>query len=126
MKRIFSLLFLLAAAALAQPANVRTARAGPYEAATVSLPGFLVQAAGVTGPGGHPGVALLLSNQKDLKGPKTLWLFDPERHALERLAAGLHEEGNAVAGVDPHRHGPAPPPHTPGGVFAPPRRPARP
>lgn len=100
MKRFFPLLVLLAAAALAQPANVRTARAGPYEADTVSLPGFLVRAAGVTGPGGRPGVALLLSNQKDLKGPKTLWLFDPERRALERLAAGLHEEVNAVTGFD--------------------------
>ena len=101
MKRIFSLLLpLLATAALAQPANVRTARAGPYEAATVSLPGFLVGAAGVTGPGGRPGVALLLSNQKDLKGPKTLWLFDPERRTLERLAAGLHEEVNTVTGFD--------------------------
>jgi VCBS repeat protein len=93
-------LLLLAAPALAQPANVRTARAGPYEAATVSLPGFLVRAAGVTGPGGRPGVALLLANQKDLKGPKSLWLFDPERRTLERLAAGLHEEVNTVTGFD--------------------------
>ncbi|MFL6262781.1 MAG: FG-GAP repeat domain-containing protein [Thermoanaerobaculia bacterium] len=119
MKRIFPLLLLLAAAALAQPANVRTARAGPYESATVSLPGFLVQAAGVTGPGGHPGVALLLSNQKDLKGPKTLWLFDSERRALERLAAGLHEEVNAVAGFDLDGHGPGPIAGMPGVIFAP-------
>jgi hypothetical protein len=103
----------------AQPANVRTARAGPYEAATVSLPGFLVQAAGVTGPGGHPGVALLLSNQKDLKGPKTLWLFDPERRTLERLAAGLHEEVNAVAGFDLDGKGLTPVTSMPGVIFAP-------
>lgn len=120
MKRFFFLLALLSAAALAQPANIRIARAGPYEAATVSLPGFLVQAAGVTGPGGHPGVALLLSNQKDLKGPKTLWLFDPERHALERLAAGLHEEVNAVAGFDLEGNGSATPiTSMPGVIFAP-------
>ncbi|HEY4595861.1 MAG TPA: VCBS repeat-containing protein [Thermoanaerobaculia bacterium] len=118
MKKIFFL--LLSATALAQPPNVRTARAGPYEAATVSLPGFLVQAAGVTGPGGRPGVALLLANQKDLKGPKSLWLFDPERHALERLAAGLHEEVNAVAGFDLDGNGaPAPVVSMPGVIFAP-------
>ncbi len=105
MKRFFPLFVLLAAAALAQPSNTRIVRAGPYEAATVSLPGFLVQAAGVTGPNGHPGVALLVSNQKDLKGPKSLWLFDPERHALERLAAGLSEEVNAVAGFDLNGNG---------------------
>jgi len=117
-KKIFFLLF--ATAALAQPANVRTARAGPYEAATVSLPGFLVQAAGVTGPGGHPGVALLLANQKDLKGPKSLWLFDPERHALERLAAGLHEEVNAVTGFDLNGDGALTPiTSMPGVMFAP-------
>jgi len=118
-KKVFILLVLFAAAALAQPVNVRTARAGPYEAATVSLPGFLVQAAGVTGPGGHPGVALLLSNQKDLKGPKTLWLYDPERRTLERLAAGLHEEVNAVAGFDLDGHGPVPVTSMPGVFFAP-------
>jgi hypothetical protein len=93
-------LLLCATAVHAQSSYLRTARAGPYEATTVSLPGFLVQAAGVTGPGGHPGVALLLSGQKDLKGPKTLWLFDPERRTLDRLAAGLHEEVNAVVGFD--------------------------
>jgi hypothetical protein len=120
MKRIFPLLLLLAVSALAQPSNIRTARAGPYEAATVSLPGFLVQAAGVTGPGGHPGVALLLSNQKDLKGPKTLWLFDPERRALERLAAGLHEEVNTVTGFDLNGNGAlAPVTGMPGVLFTP-------
>ncbi len=120
MKGIFALLVLLAAAALAQPSNVRIARAGPYEAAIVSLPGFLVQAAGVTGPGGHPGVALLLSDQKDLKGPKSLWLFDPERRALERLAAGLNEEVNAVAGFDLNGNGALTPlAGMPGVVFTP-------
>jgi hypothetical protein len=94
------LAFLLAAPAAAQPANVRTVRAGAFEAATVSLPGFLVEAAGVTGPGGRPGVALLLSGQKDLKGAKTLLFFDPQRRTLETLAARLHEEVNAVTGFD--------------------------
>ncbi|HEY0557423.1 MAG TPA: VCBS repeat-containing protein [Thermoanaerobaculia bacterium] len=94
-------LSLLATAALAAaPTYVRTVRAGAFEAATVSLPGFLVDTAGITGPGGRPGVALLLSAQKDLKGPKSLWLFDPERRTLERLAAGLNGEVNAVAGFD--------------------------
>ncbi len=93
-------LALLATAALAAPTYVRTVRAGAFEAATVSLPGFLVDTAGVTGPGGRPGVALLLSAQKDLKGPKSVWLFDPERRTLERLAAGLNGEVNAVAGFD--------------------------
>ncbi len=109
MKRKATLLllaFFLAAALPAQPAaNVRTVRAGAFEAATVSLPGFLVQAAGVSGPGGRPGVALLLSGQKDRKGPKTLWIYDPERRTLERLAAGLHEEVNAVAGFDLNGNG---------------------
>ena len=100
MKRVFCLLFLLAAAALAQPSYTRTARAGAFEATTISLPGFLVQAAGVTGPDGRPGVALLLSGQKDRKAAKSLWFFDPARRTLERLAAGLHEEVNAVTGFD--------------------------
>ncbi len=121
MRGIFSLFVLLTAASLpAQPPNLRTARAGPYEADTVSLPGFLVQAAGVTGPGGHPGVALLLSNQKDLKGPKSLWLFDLERRTLERLAAGLNEEVNAVAGFDLDGDGSLTPlAGMPGIIFAP-------
>ena len=94
----FLILLLLATAALAAaPTYIRTVRAGAFEAATVSLPGFLVDSAGVTGPGGRPGVALLLSAQKDLKGPKSLWLFDPERRTLERLAAGLNGERTAVA-----------------------------
>jgi hypothetical protein len=84
----------------AQPASVRTARADAFEAATISLPGFLVEAAGVTGPGGRPGVALLISAQKDRKGPKTLLFFDPQRRTLETLAARLHEEVNAVTGFD--------------------------
>jgi hypothetical protein len=87
-------------AAAGPAADVRTVRAGAFEASAVSLPGFLVAAAGVTGPGGHPGVALLLSGQPDRKGAKALWLFDPERRTLERLAAGLDEEVNAVAGFD--------------------------
>jgi hypothetical protein len=94
---LFLLLFSLPAPA--QPPNVRTARAGAFEAATVSLPGFLVESAGVTGPGGRPGVALLLSGQKDRKGPKTLLFFDPQRRTLETLAR-LHEEVNAVTGFD--------------------------
>jgi hypothetical protein len=79
-----------------------------------------VQAAGVTGPGGHPEVALLLADRKDLKGPKTLWLFDPERRTLERLAAGLHEEVNAVAGFDLNGDGSLHPlAGMPGVIFAP-------
>lgn len=99
---VLAVLWVLAVGppASAQPTYVRTVRAGAFEAATVSLPGFLVQAAGVTGPGGRPGVALLLSAQKDRKGPKTLWLFDPERRTLERLASGLNGEVNALAGFD--------------------------
>jgi hypothetical protein len=73
-------------------------RAGAFEAATVSLPGFLVAAAGITGPAGRPGVALLLSGQKDRKGAKSLWLFDPERRTLERLASGLDGEVNSLTG----------------------------
>jgi hypothetical protein len=73
-------------------------RAGAFEAAAVSLPGFLVADAGVSGPSGRPGVALLLSAQKDRKGAKSLWLFDPERRTLERLAAGFDGEVNSLTG----------------------------
>jgi hypothetical protein len=59
-----------------------------------------VDTAGVTGPGGRPGVALLLSAQKDRKGPKSLWIFDPERRTVERLAAGLNGEVNSLVGFD--------------------------
>jgi hypothetical protein len=90
-------LFFLATAATAQ---IRTVRAGDYEAATLSLPGFLVQSAAVTGPGGRPGVALLISGQKDRKGPKSLYFYDPASKAFTRLAAGLHEEVNAVTGFN--------------------------
>ncbi len=96
---IFLLLFLFLLPAAAQtPSSVRTVRAGAFEAATVSLPGFLVASAGVSGPSGRPGVALLLSGQKDRKGAKSLWLFDPERRTLERLASGLDGEVNSLAG----------------------------
>jgi hypothetical protein len=99
---------------------VRTVRAGAFEAATVSLPGFLVEAAGVTGPGGRPGVALLLSGQKDRKGAKTLLFFDPQRRTLETLAARLHEEVNAVAGFDLAGNGALTPlAGMPGVLFAP-------
>jgi len=81
-------------------AQVRTVRAGDYEASTLSLPGYLVQSAGVTGPGGRPGVALLLSGQKDRKGPKSLYFYDPAAKSFTRLAAGLHEEVNAVTGFN--------------------------
>ena len=99
MKGLLALLLLaLPVAAQAPPSSVRTVRAGAFEAATVSLPGFLVAAAGVSGPSGRPGVALLLSGQKDRKGAKSLWLFDPERRTLERLAAGLDGEVNSLTG----------------------------
>lgn len=116
-KGLLFLLFVLAAAAAAQ---VHTVRAGAFEASTLSLPGFLVQAAGVTGPGGRPGVALLLSGQKDRKGPKSLFFYDPERRTFERLAAGLHEEVNAVAGFDLAGNGAlSPVAGMPGVLFAP-------
>jgi hypothetical protein len=112
---------LLATAALAAtPTYVRTVRAGAFEASTVSLPGFLVDAAGVTGPGGRPGVALLLSAQKDRQGPRSLYLFDPERRTLERLAAGLNGEVNAVVGFDLSGTGAlAPVAGMPGALFTP-------
>jgi hypothetical protein len=92
------LLLVLPAAAQSPSSSIRTVRAGAFEAATVSLPGFLVASAGVSGPSGRPGVALLLSGQKDRKGPKSLWLFDPERRTLERLASGLDGEVDSLTG----------------------------
>jgi hypothetical protein len=92
------LLLTLPAASQTPSSSVRIVRAGAFEAATVSLPGFLVASAGVSGPSGRPGVALLLSGQQDRKGPKSLWLFDPERRTLERLASGLDGEVNSLAG----------------------------
>jgi hypothetical protein len=65
-------------------------------------------------------VALLLSAQKDRKGVKSLWLFDPERRTLERLAAGLHEEVNSVTGFDLDGNGSlAPVAGMPGVLFTP-------
>src|SRR4029077_16095552 len=99
---------------------VRTVRAGAFEASTVSLPGFLVDAAGVTGPGGRPGVALLLSAQKDRQGSRSLYLFDPEKRTLERLAAGLNGEVSAVVGFDLSGTGAlAPVAGMPGALFTP-------
>jgi hypothetical protein len=67
---------------------------------SVSLPGTLVSAAGVTGPNGRPGVALLLAAGKDGKGAKSLLFFDPERRSLQRWVDTLHEETNTVTAFD--------------------------
>ncbi|MFL6194579.1 MAG: FG-GAP repeat domain-containing protein [Thermoanaerobaculia bacterium] len=113
------LLLLLPMTASAQ-APVRAVRAGDFEALTLSLPGFLVKSAGVNGPGGAPGVALLLASQKNLKGPKSLLFFDPEKRSLQTLASGLHEEVNTVLGFDLAGDGAlAPVAGMPGVLFAP-------
>ncbi len=67
---------------------------------TTTLPGTLVDAAGVTGPAGRPGVALLVAAGRDGKGAKTLLFLDPASRGLTRWAAGLHEEVNAVRAFD--------------------------
>ncbi|HEX9942601.1 MAG TPA: FG-GAP-like repeat-containing protein [Thermoanaerobaculia bacterium] len=114
------LILLLAAVAPAQGPGVRTVRAGNFEALTVSLPGTLVSAAGVTGPGGRPGAALLLAARRDGKGPKILLFLDEERRALVRLAAGLHEEVNVVTAFDLAGSGAAVPvAGMPGALFTP-------
>jgi FG-GAP-like repeat len=103
---VFLILLLLASATAAQPF-------------TVPLPGTLVSAAAVTGPGGRSGVALLVAARRDGKGAKTLLFLDPERRALERLA-GLHEEVNAVTAFDLDGNGAAVPvAGMPGALFTP-------
>jgi VCBS repeat protein len=67
---------------------------------TLPLPGTLVRAAAVTGPGGRSGVALLVAARPDKKGAKTLLFLDPQRRSIERLAAGLDEEVNSVTAFD--------------------------
>ena len=67
---------------------------------SVSLPGTLISAAGVTGPSGRAGVALLLAAGKDGKGAKSLLFFDPERRSLQRWIDNLHEETNTVTAFD--------------------------
>lgn len=67
---------------------------------SLSLPGTLVSAAGVPGPSGRPGLALLLAAGKDGKGAKSLLFFDPERRSLQRWIDNLHEETNAVTAFD--------------------------
>ncbi|MEA2604787.1 MAG: FG-GAP-like repeat [Acidobacteriota bacterium] len=59
-----------------------------------------MDAAGVTGPSGRPGVALLLAAGRDGKGAKSLLFLDPERKSLQRLIDNLHEEVNAVVAFD--------------------------
>lgn len=66
---------------------------------TLPLPGTLIDAAGVTLPGGRSGAALLVAAGKDGRGAKTLFFLDPDRRAPERLAA-LHEEVNALTAFD--------------------------
>lgn len=107
MKGLILLGFLVPAALFAQ-------------AFSVSLPGTLVSAAGVTGPSGRPGVALLLAAGKDGKGAKSLLFFDPERRSLQRWIDNLHEETNAVAAFDLAGKGVAGPvAGMPGAIFAP-------
>jgi hypothetical protein len=67
---------------------------------TTTLPGTLVDAAGVNGPGGRPGVALLVAAGRDGKGAKTLLFLDPASRGTTRWAGGLHEEINAVRAFD--------------------------
>jgi hypothetical protein len=79
-----------------------------------------VDAAGVTGPNGRPGVALLLAANRDGKGAKSLLFLDPERRSLQRLVDNLHEEVNAVAAFDLAGNGVAGPlAGMPGVIFAP-------
>jgi hypothetical protein len=107
MRRLSLALFLLAAPAAAQ-------------SFTLSLPGTLVDAAAVTGPGGRPGVALLLAAGRDGKGAKSLLFLDPERRSLQRLIDNLHEEVNAVVAFDLAGGGAAGPlAGMPGVIFAP-------
>ncbi|HEX4963143.1 MAG TPA: VCBS repeat-containing protein, partial [Thermoanaerobaculia bacterium] len=88
---------------------------------TLSLPGTLVSAAGVTGPNGRPGVALLLAAGKDKKSSaKSLLFLDPERRTLQRWIDTLHEETNVVTAFDLAGNGVAGPlAGMPGVVFAP-------
>ncbi len=70
------------------------------ETFTLPLPGTLVQAVAATGPGGRPGIALLVAAHRDGKGAKSLLFLDPARRGVERLVGGLHEEVNALAAFD--------------------------
>jgi len=67
---------------------------------TVPLPGTLASAVAATGPGGRPGVALLVAAGRDGKGAKTLLFLDPARRAVETLSSGLHQEVNTLAAFD--------------------------
>jgi hypothetical protein len=101
------LLFLLPAPASAQTFSL-------------SLPGTLVSATGVTGPSGRPGVALLLAAGKDGKGVKSLLFLDPERRSLQRWIDNLHEETNVVTAFDLAGKGVVGPlAGMPGAIFAP-------
>ena len=87
---------------------------------TLPLPGTLLQAVAATGPGGRPGIALLVAAGPGTKGAKTLLFLDPERRGLVRLAGGLHEEVNALAALDLAGNGGAEPiAGMPGVLFAP-------
>lgn len=97
---------------------MRSLRAGPVEALTADLPGTLLRAVPARNLQGRPGIALLVATGAD--NPKSLWFFDPEHRALERLAEGLHEEVNVLAAVDLDGDGMATPvAGMPGVVFAP-------
>ncbi|MFY9822174.1 MAG: VCBS repeat-containing protein, partial [Thermoanaerobaculia bacterium] len=95
-------------------------RAVPAQTFSISLPGTLISAAGVAGPNGRPGVALLLAAGRDGKGAKSLLFFDPERRSLQRWIDTLHEETNIVTTFDLAGKGVAGPlAGMPGAIFAP-------
>ncbi|HSS50535.1 MAG TPA: hypothetical protein VLX28_16485, partial [Thermoanaerobaculia bacterium] len=87
---------------------------------SLSLPGTLISATGVTGPSGRPGVALLLAARRDGKGAKSLLFLDRERRSLQRWIDTLHEETNVVTAFDLTGKGVAGPlAGMPGVIFAP-------
>jgi hypothetical protein len=87
---------------------------------TVPLPGTLLRAVAVHGPGGRPGVALLVAASRDGTGERALLFLEPSRRGVERLAGGLHPEINSLAAFDLDGDGGAEPiAGMPGVLFAP-------
>ena len=108
---------VVVAAAILVFACLETALADSF---TLPLPGTLLQAVAVTGPGGRAGIALLVAERRDGKGAKTLLFLDPERRGLVRVAGGLHEEVNALVPFDLAGNGGAEPvAGMPGVLFTP-------
>jgi hypothetical protein len=89
------------------------------ETYTLPLPGTLLQVAAVSGPGGRPGIALLVAANRDGTGAKSLLFLDPARRGVERLMGGLHEEVSALAAFDLTGQGTVPVAGMPGVLFAP-------